>query len=61
MEKKNKVKEEEPEQKPTEIYTMEDLRNISASLNRSVELLHVFRVKSYAPSIGHYVFDIRVE
>ena len=40
---------------------METLRSISSSLDRSVELLRVVRVKSYAPGIGHYVFDIRVE
>jgi tRNA wybutosine-synthesizing protein 2 len=37
------------------------LSSISDPVDRSLEILKVIRVKSYAPGIGHYVFDVRVE
>ncbi|MFO8077794.1 MAG: class I SAM-dependent methyltransferase family protein [Thermoplasmatota archaeon] len=43
-------------QKPVEIFE----KNLG-SVHRSFQILRFHKVKSFAPGIGHYVFDIRVK
>jgi tRNA wybutosine-synthesizing protein 2 len=41
--------------------TMEQINNEARKCNLTVDLLRCIKVKSFAPGIGHYVFDLEVD
>lgn len=51
-----KISEKELQQKQIKI-----IKQINEKLNRSVKLLNTKHIKSYAPGISHYVFDIGID
>jgi tRNA G37 N-methylase Trm5 len=51
-----KISEKELQQKQIKI-----VKQINEKLNRSVKLLNTKHIKSYAPGISHYVFDIGID